>query len=421
MAAVDSSANMAAAAGVPVISPSRADPDARLVEEAVPSATDSSSPGNAVASPPENVTGGAGDANAPGATAVTMTPPQEQVQGATTQGGQTARAVATPTRSPSREDVEKRGAGASLTIFLVIVWLVLMGIILIFCFSPANVDLAIACMLLGVLVGIIGMLSVSTNSVNGVRVYLILATILLLLTFILWGYYVYSLARAAATAADVSHRRLLNWIDDSTGSFPMNAYGGPSVTRLRTRDGALPEVELDADLLKPCQEGYERRGDDFLQDTGIVYAALASRGQLCNYSHYDILRFKKWPEDCWKTCGFEHLAINDSFELNDQSHLAALDKFKATVEALPEDKQIACAAYSMRTACVVEDTSYVYVLLGIISLFLLCTCCACLCCLPASLLVSGKYLSELRKYNKATRTFQDSPGSPGGQVEMTTP
>ncbi|PHJ22005.1 transmembrane protein [Cystoisospora suis] len=142
---------------------------------------------------------------------------------------------------------------------------------------------------------------------------------------------------------------------------------------------------------------------------------------MCNYSHYDILKFKKWPEDCWKTCGFEYLATGDSFELNDWSHIAVLDQFKANLQALPNDKQLACAIYSVRTACVVENTSYVYVLLGVMSLFFLCSCCGCLCCLPASLLVSGRYLKELRNYNKATTALGESPSPPAGHVQMTTP
>ncbi|KFH03219.1 putative transmembrane protein [Toxoplasma gondii VAND] len=322
----------------------------------------------------------------------------------------------------AREKLEKRAAGANCMIFLVVVWLVCTGVLLIFAFSPVNVDLGITSMLLGVFIGIIGILSVSAKSKTGVQLYLVLGTVLLLLTVALWGYYIYILFRAARAAADIAADRASHWVSDTPPELLPDRYGSgaaelTSIEAVARQGGLLPDVPLD-ETVEPCRKGFEEYGANYFKSATSVFLGLSTRGQMCNYSHYDILDFKKWPVSCWRTCGFDHLAVDrvlDNTRLDDQKVMA---DFLAHLESLSPQETSACVLYSVRTACVAENTAYHYILLAVIAFLIFWTCCACMCCIPASLCVAGKYLSELKSYQKDKEAVERHTPPGADQIEL---
>ncbi|PFH38760.1 hypothetical protein BESB_011020 [Besnoitia besnoiti] len=320
-----------------------------------------------------------------------------------------------------REHLEKRAAATNCLIFLMSLWLVLTGVLLIFAFSPVNGDLAIVCMLLSVTVGIIGILAVSARNLTGMRLYLALGTVLLVLTVALWGYYIYILVRAAWATVDVTADRTSEWIWDEAEHFPPIRLGQSNVTSLQelARQGGVPLNETLDDIVGPCTKGYRDYGKDYFRGTMSVLIGLSTRGQLCNYSHYDILDFKRWPVSCWRTCGFDRLAVDHALDMSRQEDQRVISEFKSHLDGLLPVEASACILYSARTACVVENTSYHYVILGIVGLLILWTCCACLCCIPASLGVANKYLSDLRNYEKEKADLDQRKQVGGNQNQPT--
>lgn len=338
------------------------------------------------------------------------------------QSGEGNRAMLEQGFQATREQIEKNAAGVRSMISVVIVWLVITGVLLIFAFSPVNVDLAIVSMLLGVFIGIIGILAVSTKNTTGLQLYLALDTVLLLLTVAVWGYYIYILFCAARAALDIAADPAYHSVSDASPELlPDRSRSGvgevTSIEAAERQEGLSSIVRLD-ETLEPCKKGLSGYGANYFKRVTSVFGGLATRGQMCNYSHYDILDFRKWPVSCRGTCGFDRLATDyalDKTLLDDQKVIA---EFLSQLKYLPPQEATACVKYSIRTACVAENTAYHYVILAVIACLILWSCCACLCWIPASLCVAGKHLSDLRKYQRAREAVERGAPSGAAQIEL---
>ncbi|PHJ19765.1 transmembrane protein [Cystoisospora suis] len=360
----------------------------------------------------EEVPAGGAPANAPGTEAVV------------------AKAIADERVKQFEREVDKQTSSVIALMALVLVWCVMLGVILLFAFSSVNRDVSIAVFVLGILICIIGIASVCFKSRGGTITYVIFLAGLAIFIIVMWFYYIFVLYKASLAAVDAASNKLNRWVEDQKDHLMPQLPGGLGdlgKDYLKDKDrledflkngGALKdqagmvnmkagaedtsELEQVASTLEPCQEGVKRSDSKkYLESIVSAFLAMASYGQMCSYSHHDVLKFKKWKYNCWNDCAFSELAVNRNLDLGDTEDVLLISKWMMTISKLPNEQAASCLTDGLSTACVVENENFLYIMLGIVCLFLICACCTCLCCTPASMGLSIRYANALKRYNAA--------------------
>ncbi|CBZ49542.1 conserved hypothetical protein [Neospora caninum Liverpool] len=331
------------------------------------------------------------------------------------------------------EDAQHRVKKVAVMICVVTVLFIFLGVVLFFCFAPMFICLSLTFVLLGLLSGVLGLPSVCCKNRVGSILYMVLGVILILYLFATWVYYAYMFYRASLTAIASGEDKVNTWVEDTTGGLIPQGGGGifdigshlgnlnklPNLEDLGAlkdyfeslgKDdpniGALIGGIATAALLEECRDGIENGGSDYMDSVQSTFLAMASYGQMCNYSHHKILHFRKWEYSCKETCGFDMLAVGHKLKPTEPEDVKVLVQWAEKLSQLPAHQRVACYADSLTTACAAENTYYVYVILGVIGLFLLCGCCGCLCCLPNTLKYTRGYVKALKKHHIAVRDIK---------------
>lgn len=351
-----------------------------------------------------------------------------------------AKAIAEERAKQLDREVDKQTSTVTTFICLVLVWCVFLGVLLLFAFSPVNRDVSIAVFVVGILTGLIGMASVCFKSRGGTIAYVVLLVALAIFIVVMWLYYIFVLYKASLAAVDAASNKLNKWVEDQTNGILPQLPGGledakdfldnkEQLDKLLSENKNLLEdkerlnrllgenkdfgekaglvnaksdsMDDVADSLEACQKGLKDKGAKYMDNVMTVFFAMSAFGQMCNYSHHNILQFKKWKYDCWKDCAFDVLAVNHNLKLDDKEDIEVIGNWVTTVSKLPPEQAAFCMADSLSTACVVENENFLYIMVGIVCLFLLCACCTCLCCTPASMSFAIKYSKALKKRNEA--------------------
>ncbi|PFH34777.1 hypothetical protein BESB_068100 [Besnoitia besnoiti] len=312
-------------------------------------------------------------------------------------------------------------------------WFVLLGILAIFCISYANV--AFSCILIvgGIVIPALGLAGVYMSKRGFLLAYLIWGTIMLILLIAMWVYNVYVLVNAVdVLGASLGYTWEVGYIrpdwhdrfgfpeshteDHSPPGWMRTAFPDHEGSTLFTmKDNQEPPMSgtngIEASLFPPshsvtagedaqallqvCVDGAAKQ-PDFSTDTGMVLEALSTRGWLCAYSKAEIMNFRKWPVNCWHTCGYKYLSAGHSLSSSDPTDVHRLQSFIEHLKSISPDEQQECMLYTMATACSIQDKHYLVVWVILISVWLLCACIGCCCVTPVSLGFSGKVWTLLR-------------------------
>ncbi|KFG31860.1 putative transmembrane protein [Toxoplasma gondii GAB2-2007-GAL-DOM2] len=352
------------------------------------------------------------------------------------------RGIAEERARQAMKDARSRIKKLSLMVSTVMIQFIFLGVVVFFCFAPMFSCLSMTFIGLGLISGTFGLLCVCCKSRIGTVFYLLLGIVCLLFLLVCWAFYAYMLYKATLTAIAAGQDKVNAWVEDTTGGLIPQGNGGifdigkhldnlplpGDIESLKDQLGKFTKSEENsgsligakskenggsliggmatAALLKECKKGIEEDGSDYMDDVQSVFFALASYGQMCNYSHHKMLSFRKWEYNCKDVCAFNLLAVGHKLKPSDPADVQVITEWRQKVSGLPSHQQVACYADSISTACAVENTSYVYVILGLILLFLLCGCCSCLCCLPRTLKHTTGYVRALNRHHAAVKDIK---------------
>ncbi|KEP64513.1 UNVERIFIED_CONTAM: hypothetical protein HHA_293440 [Hammondia hammondi] len=341
------------------------------------------------------------------------------------------RGIAEERARQAMKDARSRIKKLSLMVSTVMIHFIFLGVVVFFCFAPMFSCLSMTFVGLGLISGVFGLLCVCCKSRIGTIFYLLLGVVCLLFLLACWAFYAYMLYKATLTAIAAGQDKVNAWVEDTTGGLIPQGNGGifdigkhmdklpipddleslkdqfgGMLTKSKENSGSLIGGMATAALLKECKEGIQDSGSDYMDSIQSVFFALASYGQMCNYSHHKILSFRKWEYNCKDVCAFNVLAVGHKLKPSDPADVKVITEWGAKVSSLPPHQRVACYADSLSTACAVENTSYVYVILGMILLFLLCGCCSCLCCLPRTLKHTTGYVRALNRHHAAVKDIK---------------
>ncbi|PFH38759.1 hypothetical protein BESB_011010 [Besnoitia besnoiti] len=323
----------------------------------------------------------------------------------------------------AKAEVDSKIKKAAIMAIGVMLLFVALGMALMFCFSPLYGFLAFCFIVGGLVTGVIGLIFVCCRTRAGTLFYLFLVLLLLVLLVAVWAFYAFMFYKATLVAIAAGKDEVNSWVEDQTNSVIPEGLGGsfPSLKpgELGSLVGGLtgdllpPEGDkLDDDIfdlgvaaekLEACKEGIEDDGTKYLDSVTSVFLALSSYGQMCSYSHRNILQFKKWQYGCRDVCEFRMLNVGHKLTMDNAEDRAVIKAWNDKLATLPINQKFACAVDALSTSCAVENSSYEYILLGVIGLFLLAGCCGCVCCIPSSMKATTAYSKALKKYNAALR------------------